>query len=89
MIFYVTFPFDSEGVGVPNIPTAGPDSYLTVIAPDEETARNLVIGLIGIDWAHIYTEAEFIRHDHPRGTMHQRHPKGEAARLIFVRGETP
>lgn len=53
----------------PTFPAADPDGWLTVMAPDEESARALVVDRIGRAWAFIYSAERMTEHYYPHGEI--------------------
>lgn len=50
-------------------PVAQPDGYVAVLAPDYETARDLVIARIGREWAFLYGPGELAERYTPAGEL--------------------
>lgn len=71
--FAVTFGLKYHGrVGDtvhPMWPEADSCGWVTVVAPDEDAAREIVWRHVGSDWAFIYPAAEFDRSPHPKGEL--------------------
>jgi hypothetical protein len=54
--FYITFGCQYAREPHPTYPDAHPDGYVTIIAPDERTARGAAFAAFGQAWSMIYTE---------------------------------
>jgi hypothetical protein len=67
--YRVTFGFRYAREPHPTFPAADPNGWLTVMAPDEETARALVVARIGRAWAFMYPAERMSESYYPRGEI--------------------
>lgn len=67
--FYVTFGVQYRHEPHPHWPSAHPDGWLEVVAPDDDAARLLLREYIGNRYAFIYDEQRFDRAWHPLGML--------------------
>jgi len=68
--YFVTFGQQYKREPHPTFGKAHPDGWLTVVAPDELTARDTVIGWLGTAWSFIYDEQPDLGW-FPRGELHR------------------
>lgn len=71
--FRVTFGQRWRREGHPTFPAAHPDGWLTIVAPDEDRAREVAFGWLGRHWSDLYraTDPDAMWHLYPLGELHR------------------
>lgn len=69
MRFYLTFGVQYAVEPHPTLPRVDPDGYIIVHAPDEITAREMVIQRCGRAWSMLYPEDDWQPSFFPAGPM--------------------
>lgn len=83
MTFYLTFGQKYRSEPHPTLRNASPDGWYVIDAPDEETAHELALAVVGKYWAFLYAEGEFCRELYAKGKL------GEITQQAAAKAITP